>query len=92
MDQAVMLQGVVGLDLAASGTLRRNLASPALVQMAVRDGEGSLVAEGALATTTGPHTGRSPKDRFIVDHPRTSAAIDWGEVNQQFDATQLDRL
>ena len=46
--------------------------------MAVRDGEGSLVAEGALATTTGPHTGRSPKDRFIVERPVIRAAIDWG--------------
>ena len=93
MDQAVMLdEGIVGLALEASGTLRRNLGAAALVQMAVRDGEGSLVANGALATTTGPHTGRSPKDRFIVDHPKTSAAIDWGDVNQPFDAAQLDRL
>jgi phosphoenolpyruvate carboxykinase (ATP) len=60
--------------------------------MAVRAGEGSLVAEGALATTTGPHTGRSPKDRFIVDRPASSAAIDWGDVNQPFDPARLDRL
>ncbi len=60
--------------------------------MAVRDGEGSLVAEGALATTTGPHTGRSPKDRFIVDRPGIHASIDWGAVNQPIDASRLDRL
>src|ERR671918_1070724 len=83
---------VGGLDLAASGTLRRDLAAAALVQMAVRDGEGSLVAEGAFATTTGPHTGRSPKDRFIVDRPAIHADIDWGTVNQPIDPSRLDRL
>ena len=84
--------GISGLDLGASATLRRDLAAAALVQMAVRDGEGSLVAEGALATTTGPHTGRSPKDRFIVERPSVRASIDWGNVNQPIDAARHDRL
>ena len=93
MDQAVMLhEETIGLDLGASATLRRDLAAAALVQMAVRDGEGSLVAEGALATTTGPHTGRSPKDRFIVERPSVRASIDWGNVNQPIDAARHDRL
>jgi len=83
---------ISGLDLGAVATLRRDLAAAALVQMAVRDNEGSLVADGALATTTGPHTGRSPKDRFIVDRPGIHAAIDWGKVNQPLDAARLDRL
>jgi phosphoenolpyruvate carboxykinase (ATP) len=93
MDQVVMMRHeVIGVDLEASAGLRRDLGSAALVHMAVRDGEGSLVADGAFATTTGPHTGRSPKDRFIVDHPSSSDAIDWGNVNQPFDPAQLDRL
>jgi phosphoenolpyruvate carboxykinase (ATP) len=93
MDQAVMLQDeTIGLDLRASGTLHRNLASAVLVQRAIRDGEGSLVAAGAFATTTGPHTGRSPKDRFIVDRPSLRAAIDWGNVNQPLDLSRIDRL
>jgi phosphoenolpyruvate carboxykinase (ATP) len=93
MDQAVMLHDeTIGLDLGASGTLRRNLASAALIQRAVRDGEGSLVADGAFATTTGPHTGRSPKDRFIVDRPSVRATIDWGDVNQSLDPSRIDRL
>ncbi|MGH6919788.1 MAG: phosphoenolpyruvate carboxykinase (ATP), partial [Geminicoccaceae bacterium] len=93
MDQAVMLhEETIGLGLEASGTLRRDLAPAALVEMAVRAGEGSLVADGALATTTGPHTGRSPKDRFVVDRPSIRAAIDWGNVNQPLDAARLDRL
>jgi phosphoenolpyruvate carboxykinase (ATP) len=99
MHQAIMNQDEIthrdegsGLELGASATLRRDLAAAALVQMAVRDGEGSLVAEGALATTTGPHTGRSPKDRFIVDRPSMRDSIDWGDVNQPLDAARHDRL
>ena len=99
MHQAVMKQDAMidqdkisGLDVGGSASLRRGLAAAALVQMAVRDGEGSLVADGALATTTGPHTGRSPKDRFIVDRPGSRDAIDWGSVNQPLDAAHHERL
>jgi phosphoenolpyruvate carboxykinase (ATP) len=92
MDHAARPHEEIGLDLQASGTLRRNLGPAALVARAVRDGEGSLVAEGALATTTGPHTGRSPKDRFIVEHAASRDAIDWGKVNQPIDASQVQRL
>jgi phosphoenolpyruvate carboxykinase (ATP) len=93
MDQTVMLQEeVVGLDLAAAATLRRDLAAASLIERAIRGGEGTLVADGAFAATTGPHTGRSPKDRFIVDRPAVRAAIDWGEVNRAIDPARADRL
>ena len=93
MDQTVMLQDEgVGLDLAASATLRRNLSAASLIEQAIRGGEGTLVADGAFATTTGPHTGRSPKDRFIVDRPAVRDAIDWGEVNRAIDPARADRL
>jgi phosphoenolpyruvate carboxykinase (ATP) len=92
MDQAVRLHEEIGLDLQMADTLWQNLAPAALVGRAVRNGEGSLVADGALATTTGPHTGRSPKDRFIVDHSASRDAIDWGKVNQSIDAAAAHRL
>ncbi|MGH6912635.1 MAG: phosphoenolpyruvate carboxykinase (ATP), partial [Geminicoccales bacterium] len=79
------------LGLEASGSLRQDLSSVALVQRAVRAGEGTLVADGAFATTTGRHTGRSPKDRFIVKRPSTRG-IDWGKVNQAIDPARADRL
>jgi phosphoenolpyruvate carboxykinase (ATP) len=81
----------VGLDLAAA-TLRRNLSATSLIERAVRGDEGTLVADGAFATTTGPHTGRSPKDRFIMDRPAVRDAIDWGEVNRAIDPARADRL
>src|SRR5438046_1632563 len=40
-----------------------------------------LAANGVLAATTGPHTGRSPKDKFIVASEESAAKIWWGENN-----------
>ena len=59
--------------------------SPAcLIEKAVSRGEGILTSTGALAVTTGKYTGRSPKDRFIVDTPDVHDKIAWGKVNVPF--------
>ena len=70
----------------------RNLPVPALVEAALRRGEGILTSSGALAVTTGKYTGRSPRDRFIVEDPATSALIDWGPVNQPISRHHYERL
>ena len=70
------------LGIAGKGQVYRNMAVAALVQEAVRRGEGSLTATGALDVCTGKYTGRSPRDRFIVDSPAVHADIAWGEINQ----------
>ena len=59
-----------------------NLTPPALYEIAVQRGEGSLTAGGAFAVTTGQHTGRSPNDKFIVRTPGTASTINWGPVNK----------
>ncbi|MBB3143314.1 phosphoenolpyruvate carboxykinase [Halomonas organivorans] len=69
-----------------------NLSSAELIERAVANGEGRLSADGALVVNTGERTGRSPKDRFIVDEPSTRGEIDWGSVNQPFDAQRFDAL
>jgi phosphoenolpyruvate carboxykinase (ATP) len=57
-------------------------ASPAvLVEKALSRREGILTSTGAMAVTTGRYTGRSPKDRFIVDTPDVHDLIAWGNVN-----------
>ncbi|MDR5903138.1 phosphoenolpyruvate carboxykinase [Halomonas icarae] len=69
-----------------------NLSSAELIERSVASGEGRLAANGALVVSTGVRTGRSPKDRYIVDEPTTSAKIDWGSVNRPFDAEKFAAL
>lgn len=71
---------------------QRNLAPSELVEISIRKGEGQLSQSGALSVTTGKRTGRSPADRFIVHEPSTSESIEWGVVNQSFDAKTFDAL
>ena len=60
-------------------------ASPtALIEKAVERGEGELTSTGCLSVVTGQYTGRSPKDRFIVDTPDVHDKIAWGSVNVPF--------
>ena len=63
-------------------TFRRNLSVPELTEEAVKRGEAQLADTGALTARTGQYTGRSPKDKFLVDDDETHGLIDWGKTNQ----------
>ena len=58
-----------------------NLGAPALIEEAIRRREGLLGRGGALVVHTGPHTGRSPEDKFIVEAPASRDNIWWGQLN-----------
>ena len=73
------------------GRVHRNLAPAALVEEAIRRGEGVLAANGALSVTTGKYTGRSPQDKFVVDCPEVHGKIDW-ENNSAFSPEAFERL
>jgi len=73
-------------------TVHRNLSSSQLIEIALQNREGRLSDTGALVVETGERTGRSPKDRFIVQEPSTSDVIDWGAVNQPFEQDAFDQL
>ncbi len=72
--------------------VRRNLSTPALVEAAIARGEASLAGNGALVALTGPRTGRSPHDKFIVQDAITNETVNWGRVNQPFDSAKFDAL
>ena len=59
----------------------RNLSVPRLVEDSLLNKEGILTNTGALLVKTGKYTGRSPKDKFIVDSKTTHDVIAWGNVN-----------
>lgn len=69
-----------------------NLSAAELVEQAIRNGEGTLTATGALACDTGEFTGRSPKDRYIVNDETTADEVWWGEVNIPFKADKFEGL
>jgi phosphoenolpyruvate carboxykinase (ATP) len=62
--------------------VHRNLSVPILYEHAIRRGEGELGDGGSFVARTGIHTGRSPKDKFIVDHPSYKNDIWWGDTNR----------
>jgi len=74
------------------GQVFRNLSTPQLVEQALARGEGKLASNGALAVWTGDRTGRSPKDRFVVDSPDVHGDVWWGDVNVAIDEARFDRL
>ncbi|HTK07736.1 MAG TPA: phosphoenolpyruvate carboxykinase (ATP) [Ktedonobacteraceae bacterium] len=63
------------------GTVHWNLSPAVLVEHALARKEGALAANGAFAATTGSHTGRSPKDKFIVVNEAQANRIWWGDNN-----------
>ena len=69
-----------------------NLSTAQLYEVAVRAGEGVIAADGPLVVRTGKHTGRSPKDKFVVREPSSNDKVWWGEVNQPISEANYDRL
>ena len=69
-----------------------NLSPAKLVEEALKNGEGILTDKGALAVTTGKYTGRSPKDKFIVDTPAVHDVVAWGNVNVPMEKEKFDAI
>ncbi len=59
-----------------------NMVMPGLYEQAVRRGEGEVVAGGSFSVNTGAFTGRTPRDKFIVEEPGTKDTVWWGKINQ----------
>jgi phosphoenolpyruvate carboxykinase (ATP) len=79
-------------DRLTSSRIHRNLSVPQLVAVSLARGESKLAANGALVAYTGARTGRSPKDKFTVQDERTRDRVNWGRVNQPFEAAKFDAL
>ena len=82
-------------SLAAQGIsakqIRANLGSAELIEHAVRRGEGQLTDRGAFTAVTSPHTGRSPKDKYLVDEPDSTGKI-WWDRNEKLSEAHFEKL
>jgi len=74
------------------GQAHWNLTMPFLYEHAVRRREGEIGYGGSFVVNTGFHTGRSPRDKYIVDEPGTKNTVDWGSVNQPITPAQFASL
>src|SRR3989441_432378 len=74
------------------GSINWNLSPPVLVEHALARNEAILASNGVLAATTGTHTGRSPKDKFIVSNEEYAAKIWWGENNHPISRENFDAV
>src|SRR3954463_2979470 len=79
-----------GID--ASGPVYRNPTTALLYTHALARGDGRLAEGGALAVDTGKFTGRSPKDKFVVEEPGSQDRIWWGAINQPLPEDKFDVL
>ncbi len=69
-----------------------NLNPPELYEHILRNGEGAITKDGAIRILTGQYTGRSPKDKFVVEEPSSKDKIWWGEINQPVSGAIFDHM
>ncbi len=90
------LQSKFGIESAGLKNLANvfwNYGPAELIEAAVKNNEGYLSNDGAFMVNTGQFTGRSPRDKYIVDYQDdASRKIDWGKVNQPITLQQFDSL
>lgn len=79
-------------EISGSKSVHFNLSVSELVEKALANGEGVLASSGAFRVSTGKYTGRSPKDKFIVDEPTVHDRIDWGSVNRPISQERFESL
>lgn len=69
-----------------------NLSTAALYEEALARREGTVAAGGPIVCRTGQHTGRSPRDRFLVEEASSSQNVAWGSVNRPISEERFDAV
>ena len=74
------------------GIAHWNLSLDELIQKSIQHGRAKLTNTGAITVDTGEFTGRSPRDRFIVNDSLTENSVWWNSTNLHFEAKQFNKL
>ncbi|QPC42548.1 phosphoenolpyruvate carboxykinase [Kaustia mangrovi] len=94
MKQSGRYNRAIGVDatgLRNLDTVHWNYSTSRLYEEAVGRGEAKVALNGAAVVTTGQHTGRSAKDKYIVRDEATAGTI-WWDNNQPLSLDQFNRL
>ncbi|MEH6945750.1 phosphoenolpyruvate carboxykinase (ATP) [Bacillus sp. JJ634] len=78
-------------QLLAGKNAHIQLSVPQLVEKVLSRNEGELTATGAIKAETGKYTGRSPKDKYIVEEASVKDKIDWSS-NQPISEETFNKL
>ena len=79
-------------ELLSGENIKVQLSVPQLVEEATSRGEALLTVDGAVRAETGRYTGRSPKDKYMVEEADSKDHIDWGKVNRPISSEVFDNL
>ncbi|CAN5841141.1 phosphoenolpyruvate carboxykinase (ATP) [soil metagenome] len=71
--------------------IHANLTPAALIEHAISLGEGTVTDRGAFCAITSPHTGRSARDKFVIEEPGAGDRI-WWEKNPRLEPAAFERL
>jgi len=74
------------------GRVLPNPTTSQLYAAALERREGVIAENGPLVVDTGRFTGRSPKDKFLVEEASSRDRIWWGEVNQPLAEERVEQL
>jgi phosphoenolpyruvate carboxykinase (ATP) len=79
------------LGLRWANCISWNAADAVLFEEAIARGEAEVTATGGLSVHTGAHTGRSPKDKFVVLNQASERSV-WWDNNQPLQQAKFDTL
>lgn len=85
-------EDVCKMDAYALAGRGANLSPEALLEEAVKGGEGIIARGGAFVVSTGRYTGRSPNDKFVVREPSSEDKVWWSDVNRPIEQEKFDAL
>ncbi|MGE7186079.1 phosphoenolpyruvate carboxykinase (ATP) [Peribacillus sp. NPDC006672] len=79
-------------QLLTGNNVQTQLSVPQLVEKVLSRNEGVLTSTGAVKAETGKYTGRSPKDKYIVEEASVKDKVDWGSVNKPISEDVFNKL
>lgn len=92
MDSNLHEKSLKDLGLRELGSIFWDCTQTRLVEKVIQRNEGNFSNTGAVIVQTGKYTGRSPKDKYIVQDEQNGGNINWGDVNVPISQNDYEHL